>query len=146
MPDKSPAQVPPRAVFDNDLALDAVDLPERTRAGDSFSIAFGWRAGKEGAEDYAQFLHFVHQETGAWWGYDQQPLGARLPTRLWYEGLADVERWEVPLPPDLAPGRYDLFTGLYRLSDLEPLPASDGEGAPITDSRVPLGSVTVEQG
>ena len=91
-----------------------------------------------------QFLHLGHESSGEWWVYDQQPLGARLPTRLWYKGLADSETWQVPLPADLAPGRYRVFTGLYRTRDLERIPANDAGGSPFPDARVPLGSLTIE--
>ena len=133
------------AAFDNGFALDTVDLPDRVRSGETLTIPFTWRAKEDGAEDYVQFLHFSHDETGNWWVYDQQPLGARLPTRLWYAGLADSEIWQIPLPADLAPGRYKVFTGLYRASDLERLAASDADDTPFVDARVPLGILTIER-
>ena len=71
-------------------------------------------------------------------------LGDRLPTRLWYKGLADSEVWQAPLPADLAPGRYEVFTGLYRTRDLERVPASDMDGKPWLDGRVLLGSLVLE--
>ncbi len=135
----------PLAVFDNGFTLDAVDMPERSRPGETLTIHFNWRSSVHSSEDHAQFLHFVHQESGALWNHDQQPLGPRLPTRLWYNGLADSETWQVSLPADLAPGRYAVFTGLYRLRDLERIPASDPEGTPWLDARVPLGSLIIEQ-
>ncbi|MCY3979347.1 MAG: hypothetical protein OXG23_14715 [Chloroflexi bacterium] len=90
-------------------------------------------------------MHFIHDELGGQWGYDQQPLGARLPTRLWYSGLADTEIWQVPIPTDLAPGTYKVYTGLYRASDLERLPARDAAGKLFADARIPLGSIIIEQ-
>lgn len=144
-----PAEAPvsaslPVAKFENGFTLDAVDLPERARVGETVPMSFTWRADKDGLEDTVQFLHFDHEESGAWWGHDQQPLGPRLPTRLWYSGLADTETWTVALPADLAPGRYLVYTGLYRASDQTRLPASDGEGAPFVDARVPLAALMVE--
>ena len=133
------------ALFDRGLALDVVELPAKAHAGDTLSIPFSWRAETDGHEDYTQFLHFVHEESGEQWGYDQQPLGTRLPTRLWYSGLADTEIWQVPIPADLAPGEYQVFTGLYNSSNLERLPARDAGGKPFADARVPLGSFTIEQ-
>ena len=133
------------ARFDNGFALAAVDLPERARPGEILDIPFSWRSDVDGQEDYTQFLHLGHQESGAWWVYDHQPLGPRLPTRLWYNGLADSETWQVPLPADLAPGQYKVFTGLYRQSDLERASASDADGKPFLDGRVLLGSLTIEQ-
>jgi len=141
--ESSASATAPLATFEDAITLGLVDLPERARSAETLAISFNWRAEKDGVEDYAQFLHFVHEETGAQWGYDQQPLGARLPTRLWYSGLSDAEVWDVPLPSDLAPGRYEVFTGLYRQTDLQRLPARDVEGNPFTDARIPLGSVTI---
>ena len=131
------------AIFDSGFALDDVDMPERARPGEILAIPFSWHSDIDGQEDYTQFLHLGHQESGTWWVYDHQPLGPRLPTRLWYNGLADSETWQVPLPADLAPGRYSVFTGLYRQSDLERAPASDADGTPFLDGRVPLGSLTI---
>lgn len=145
LPDESPAPVaPPLAEFDNGFALGAVDLPGSARPGEILSLAMPWSASEADNHDYAQFLHFRHEESGSWWVHDQQPLGARLPTRLWYKGLADYEPWDVPLPRDLAPGRYSVFTGLYRLTDLQRLPARDAGGKPYVDARVPLGHLTLE--
>lgn len=138
------AATDPLATFETGFTLDALDLPESARPGEILSIPFNWRAARDGAEDYVQFLHFIHDESGEHWGYDQQPLGARLPTRLWYSGLAAEEIWQVPLPADLAAGRYRLYTGLYRLSDLERLPASNAAGMLYPDARIPLGFITIE--
>ena len=135
----------PLASFDNGFALEAVDMPQRAQAGETLSITFAWRSNSDGEEDRVQFLHLGHEETGDWWVYDQQPLGDRLPTRLWYAGLAVSEVWEVPLPADLAPGRYDVFTGLYRRRDLERVAANDLDGLAWVDGRVSLGSLIVEK-
>ena len=134
----------PLAVFGKGFTLDAVTLPETARAGETLTIDFGWRSDIQGSEDHVQFMHFVHVESGQWWGYDQQPLGPRLPTRLWYSGLADNESWQVPLPADLAPGLYSVFTGLYRTRDQERIPANDADGTPWLDARVALGDLVIE--
>ena len=133
-----------RARFDKGFEFYAADAPASARPGQTLNLIMTWRAAAEGETDYTQFLHFVHVETGALWAFDQPPLGARLPTRLWYSGLADAEPWAVPLPAELAPGRYQVWTGLYRAGDLERLGASDAEGAPYPDARVPLGAIIIE--
>lgn len=133
----------PLALFDGAITLGLVDLPKSARPGDTLAIAFYWRADNAITEDYVQYLHFGNEETNDWWVYDQEPLGARLPTRLWYSGLADTATWEISLPADLAPGQYTVFTGLYRASDRERLRASDVEGTPFLDARVPLGSIII---
>ena len=132
------------AAFDNGFSLTGVDLPDRARAGETLSLPFAWRSDNDGLEDHVQFLHFVHDESGEWWGFDQQPLGPRLPTRLWYKGLADSETWSVPLPADLPPGRYSVYTGLYRALDAVRLKVTKADGAPWLDNRVALGRLLVE--
>ena len=136
----------PLATFDNGFTLGAVDLPEYGRPGEILAIPFAWRSEVAAGEDHIQFLHAGHAESGEWWIYDQQPLGPRLPTRLWYSGLNDSETWQVPLPADMAPGRYDIFTGLYRVRDQQRVPASDAAGNPYLDARVPLGSLMIGSG
>ena len=134
-----------KATFDNGFALGMVTLPGSASPGGTLDISFAWRTDIDSGEDYTQFLHFYHEDSGALWGFDQQPLGARLPTRLWYSGLADSENWEIDLPDELAPGQYKVFAGLYRTSDLERLPASDADGRNMVDALVPLGRLTIDE-
>jgi len=134
----------PLAEFGEAYTLGTVDLPESASAGTILPLSFAWGANAAGEEDLVQFLHLGHLESGEWWVFDRQPLGPRLPTRLWYSGLSEREIWEVPLPADLAPGQYRALTGLYRLSDKERIPASDVNGRLFADARVPLGSLTIE--
>ena len=142
----TPAQaIAPHAQFANGFALERVNIPESVGPGENLPVQFAWRGETSGGEELTQFLHFVNQSDGALWNHDQQPLGARLPTRLWYPGLADTETWRVPLPADLASGRYSVFTGLYRSRDGERVAATDADGSPFVDARVPLGAITIEQ-
>ncbi|MCY4072924.1 MAG: hypothetical protein OXG60_16650 [Chloroflexi bacterium] len=156
LPADSPASsTAPLAQFANGFALGAVDLPERAQSGENLVISFAWRSSENGLEDHAQYLHLGYVsppgeggsaegvESGAWFVYDQEPLGPRLPTRLWYSGFADSETWQVPLPADLTLGRYQAFTGLYRMRDHERVSVTDAEGRPFVDARVPLGYVTI---
>ncbi len=145
LPADSPAPTTaPLAQFENGFMLVAADLPESARPGANLVIPFTWHSNEDGREDHAQYLHLRNIESGAWFVYDQQPLGARLPARLWYPGLADTETWQAPLPADLAPGRYSVFTGLYRSRDGERVPATDADGSPFVDARVPLGALSIE--
>ncbi len=133
----------PLADFDNGFALSLVKLPTQALASEPLTLTFGWRANAPGEADWMQFLHFQHQESGGSWAFDQQPLGDRLPTRLWYDGLADSETWTVSLPEDLPAGDYQVLTGLYRLGDQTRLIARDASGNPFTDSAVPLGNLFI---
>lgn len=138
------AAISPIATFENGMSIVNAEFSERARAGDLIPIRFAWSSDRPVNEDYAQFLHIGHEASGDWRVFDQLPLGARLPTRLWYGGMADSESWQLSLPADMASGQYSLYTGLYRISDSERLPASAREGTPFVDARIPLGSLTIE--
>ena len=145
LPADSPApSTVARAQFANGITLGAVELPERARPGENLIIPFSWQSDEDGRDDLVQYLHLLHEESGEWFVYDQQPLGPRLPTRLWYRDLADSETWQVPLPADLEPGKYRVFTGLYRAGDQQRVPATNMDGTPFVDARIPLGVLTVE--
>ena len=131
--------------FENGFILRGAALPESARPGETLAIPMSWEATAAGEEDWVQFLHFVNEESGELWNHDQPPLGARLPTRLWYEGLRETEAWQIELPADLAPGRYAIYTGLYRLSDLARLPVEDATGVLLPDARVPLGQLVISE-
>jgi hypothetical protein len=135
----------PLAYFENGFTLDPVSLPKTARAGATLSLPFTWRANLAGNEEYAQFLHLGDEASAQWWIFDQQPLGPRLPTQYWYAGLADQAIWNVLLPADIPAGQYSLFTGLYRARDKERLPASDSDGSPFVDARVPLGHLNIAE-
>ncbi len=134
----------PIALFEPGVVLEGAEIPDGGQPGASLTLQFDWRSDLDLDTEYNQFLHFRHEESGNYWVYDQQPLGSRLPTRLWYKNLADSETWRIPLPSDLAPGPYMLYTGLYRASDFERLPASAADGAPYTDYRIPVGRLTID--
>ena len=144
LPDEKSAMTsPPLAIFSNGFALQSFELPEIAKAGDALPITFTWRSDIDSDADHIQFLHLRHDDTGEYVVYDQLPLGARLPTRLWYAGLLDSETWSVPLPADLQPGSYTVFTGLYRVMDKERVPVADAEGKDWLDARVAIGSLSI---
>ena len=131
------------AMFDGSFSLVDIKLPDHAQTGDSLEIPITWHSAAEGSRDYSQFLHFVHEETGIQWGYDQPPLGNRLPTRLWYAGLLDTELWQVTVPDDVAPGDYAVYSGLYNPQNIARLTAADAAGIAFADARVPLGTLRI---
>ena len=132
------------ATFANGFLLNEASFPEQTRAGDELKVTFSWGAESAGSEDFIQYLHFFHDDSGAYWTIDQMPLGLRLPTRLWYEGLRSGEMWQFTLPADLQPGRYSIYSGLYRLSDMQRLGVTLADGTQPVDARIPLGTILIE--
>ena len=143
--DSMPAEISPLAKFDNGFVLEAASFSALVTAGETLNIAFAWRADRPDQSNLIQFLHLRNEDSGVWQTYDQQPLGARLPTRLWYTGLTESEVWQVSLPSELAPGKYAAFTGLYHSRDYERVAARAADGSPYLDARVPLGYLELQK-
>jgi len=75
---------------------------------------------------------------------DGPPSGGGRPTTSWRRGEVIADGRTLVLPPDLAPGTYDVLVGLYDAGDpAYPRLAVTLDGAPRADGRVPIGSVTV---
>ncbi len=130
--------------FANGFALQQATLPERASSGQSMNVEFQWSTIGDGEEDWTQLLHFEPETDGSFWNYDQFPLGLRLPTRLWYAGMHSGEQWNVTVPPDLTAGTCKVYTGLYRLADLQRLEVTLADGELPDDRRIPLGSISIE--
>ncbi len=48
---------------------------------------------------------------------EAEPFGGKYPLQRWPPGKYALEHWQLALPPDLAPGRYDLRMALFRRVD-----------------------------
>ena len=96
MASASLAEAPGR--FANGFVLQAASIPGRAQAGEELEVTFRWGTDSAGSEDWTQFLHLVHEESGSLWNIDQMPLGLRLPTRLWYAGFASQRNMALHTP------------------------------------------------
>lgn len=108
----------PRAVNANlaGLArLQAFDLAgERHRPGDTVAVTLYWMALDGLAEDYKTFVHLT--DTGLTRQpaqHDGDPGGGYTPTTRWVPGELVPDRHTLALPGDLAPGRYQVWAGMY---------------------------------
>ena len=116
------------------LEDDAVAAPGQLRL-----TLFWWTAAALDY-DYTVFIH-VRDASGATVAQqDSLPLGGAYPTSRWLPEENVFDPHTIELPPDLPPGRYDVWAGLYRLDTLERLPvAGDTSG----ENAVHLGSFTL---
>ena len=67
---------------------------------------------------------------------------AGFPTASWAAGDLVLSRFPIPIPPDLSPGRYQVWAGQYSYPDVINVPFLDVAGNPAGD-RVVLGEVKV---
>ena len=121
------------AVFGDLIALNGYTVePEPARAGESLRLTLYWQALYPVPHDYTVFVHLRSAGGETLAQADHRPLGTLFPTSLWPAGETIRETSALPLPADLPAGRYELWTGLYRLETLERLPVqndSSGENA-----------------
>jgi hypothetical protein len=134
------------AAFEQGIRLTGVNFPETVAAGERvLPVTLLYESDGEPDGDYTAFLHLVDEAGNPAKGYDQPPAGTRFPTRAWRSGDRIAGEFAVLLPGGLAPGRYQLWTGLYRSDSQgeQRLPVVES-AAPVEDMRVLLGTVEVK--
>ncbi len=100
--------------------------PEALRAGEILYLQLRWLVADAPAADWTVFTHVRRLDGERVAGQDGQPGAGSLPMTRWRAGWRILDEYQIALPADLAPGTYELWTGLYQPSG-EQLPAS-GEG------------------
>ena len=112
------------------------------RPGQPLRLTLYWQALAPLPHDYTVFVHLRNADGGTVAQADHRPLGNMYPTTLWPVGETIREGSDLPLPPDLPPGNYELWTGLYLLETGERLPLqNDASG----ENAVQLGVLSVGQ-
>ncbi|RME82819.1 MAG: hypothetical protein D6775_09860, partial [Caldilineae bacterium] len=110
--------------------------------GETLAVDLTWRAVQQPDRDYQRFLQLLDARGQRVAGFDSAPRDGWWPTRLWEPGEHVPERVVISLPEDLAPGRYRLIVGFYRLDTLERLPVA-GPAARVRDRAADLGEIRV---
>ena len=78
-------------------------------------------------------------------GFDRAPAGERFATHFWQPGDQVLSELPIELPPELAPGPYELWVGLYEAGSggAVRLPVTDAGGLGSGDGEVRIGEVRV---
>jgi hypothetical protein len=136
-PDPRPILLDPahsaEAVFGDMVRLTGYTVePEKPVPGQAVRLTLYWQALAPMPQDYTVFVHLREPGGGNVVQADHRPLGNLYPTTLWPVGKTIRETSDLFLPPDLSPGDYNLWIGLYLLKTGERLPAQNdasGENA-----------------
>ncbi len=131
-----PEEIP----FANGTAFLGYGMAEAVPAGGTLEVWLAWwaRSAPPPGTDYHFFTHLLDEEGGLHSQYD----GAGFPAVSWRAGDLVLSRFPIPVPPDLSPGRYQVWAGLYTYPDVVNVPVLDVAGNPVGD-RVVLGEVEV---
>ena len=132
------------ATLGNQVRFLGYDLsPETVQAGDSFSVTLYWQALRPMEIGYHVFTHLATPSGRVVAQQDGVPRQGAYPTDLWQTGEVVADIYRVTIDPAVAPGKYELEVGMYRLENLKRLPVADPAGQPISGGRLLLDSVTV---
>ena len=126
--------------FANGTAFLAYGMADKASAGWTLEVWLAWwvRSPPPPATSYHFFAHLLDGDGRLWTQHD----GAGFPTASWAAGDLVLSRFPIPIPPDLPPGRYQVWAGLYSYPDVVNVPFLDVAGNPAGD-RVMLGEVEV---
>jgi hypothetical protein len=131
------------SAFPVPIRLEAWEVAEAARPGDSLPVILTWRAlGKIDAY-YSLYVKLVDGEGNAVAGWDGQPRSGEAPTLLWVPGEVIEDSVTLAVPGDLPAGQYVVEVGMYRAVDLARCLTLDRDGAPL--SRVLLGAVSITE-
>jgi hypothetical protein len=118
--------------------------PDAYRPGDTVYLQLWWRATGKPDRDWTVFTHLLGSArpdgNRVWAGNDAQPGQGSIPTSTWLPGDLILDEYQLQLPPDASPGKYEIEVGLYD-------PAKDGARAITTnpggEDHLILGTVQV---
>jgi hypothetical protein len=137
-------QRPPQVAMDQPLG-DGITLigydvqPASLQPGAMLYLQLHWGVDAIPTGDWTVFTHLLGTDaTGTRTvvaGRDSQPGNGSLPTLRWQPGWRILDEYQLAIPAELAPGIYQLETGLYQAT---------GERLPTDQSSLWLGEVQIE--
>lgn len=105
----------------------------RLRPGESVRLSLAWEALLDAPPASTVFVHLVGPDGVVRGQQDNPPVWGTQPLSLWRAGDRVRDPYQIPVPADAPPGRYDLAIGLYDPTTGERLPVYGADGAPLGD-------------
>lgn len=121
--------------FQRGLRLAGATVPEqqndviRVTPGASVPIWLAWRAEQPLEQRLAFTLHLVDESGDHVAQVDKEMGGGHFPTTLWHtwtERPTVADRFVLPIPEELSPGRYQVLAGVYEQESLAAVQRIDG--------------------
>jgi hypothetical protein len=114
-------------------------LTRSAQPGGEILLALRWESLQAVDYDYHVFVHLLNRQGERVAQRDGQPVQWLRPTSSWQPGEEIVDRYGIPLPPDLPVGQYTIAIGLYDPVSGQRLPVNAGPG----DYTVEVGPIQV---
>ncbi|MCA9979816.1 MAG: hypothetical protein KDD89_03265 [Anaerolineales bacterium] len=93
----------------------------------TLNLLLFWEAEGPTTRPYTVFNHLLNDQGELVAQQDNWSLNGQWPTTCWQPGSQLIDQYHIPIPPDLPPGTYTLYTGLYDGRDQSRLPTSNGQ-------------------
>ena len=133
---EAPALQPLDVNLGNKIGLQGFALD---KTGDTLAVHLVWLTRQPMEDSYKIFIHVIDEQGKLLAQTDSRPQHYASNTNRWIPGQVIVDRFQVALPPDTPPGRYQVRVGLYNEVDGQRLPVLDPTGKAI-DDQVLLGN------
>jgi hypothetical protein len=132
---------PVEALFGEQIRLTGYTIePDQPVPGQTVRLTLYWQALAPPSHDYTVFVHLRQPAGGNVAQADHRPLSSIYPTSVWPVGETVRETSQLALPPELSPGSYELWVGLYLLETGQRLPVqNDASG----ENAVKLGRLKI---
>ncbi len=112
-------------------------IPDEATPGGTITLTLYWEALGTMEANYPVFTHLLTPDGRLAAGHDSPPLNGDAPTTSWLAGEFLTDRYQLPVPPDAAPGEYPVEVGMYDPTTGQRLPVTV-DGVPQPDGRVLL--------
>jgi 4-amino-4-deoxy-L-arabinose transferase-like glycosyltransferase len=119
-------QRPTDVKLGNDIRLIGADYPDSLQAGGTLNLALYWQANNTPPHNYTVFVHLLDENDKIASQLDLPPLGGTRPTSLWRPGEITRDDYPLPLPANLADGKYRIVVGMYEPPNGARLTLTDG--------------------
>lgn len=143
---KPTTQFTQNANFNNFLSLVGYNVDASAKPGATMKLALIWQARGKMDKPYTVFVHLLDSAGKVAAQRDAQPANGARPTTGWIANEFIADNYELPLPPNLAPGKYQIEIGWYDAKDpsFERLPLLDDKGAGAGDHVILNTNVVVQ--
>jgi len=111
------------------------------RPAETLDVTLYWLGLSTLKDDYKVFVHLTGEDSPVPRSqHDGDPGGGYTPTTRWLPGELVPDTHTLTLPPDLPPGKYSLWAGMYDYKSGKRLPAV---GKSSVENRLLLGTIVV---
>ncbi|MFC2030751.1 ArnT family glycosyltransferase [Chloroflexota bacterium] len=104
--------------------------------GGELPLTLYWQALDPIEDDYTVFVHMLDAAGQIWGQGDGPPVGGFHPTSLWDKAEVIIDERKVAIEDGIAPGTYQLVTGLYLLSTGQRTEGTDGDHVLLGEVQV----------